>query len=118
MTTKMRRHGFCIGTWRLAATGSIAAAAIAAIPIRAESPDQVRLPTGAQIGDYVGEDAMIPMRDGVRLHAEIWRPKSATGALPILMQRSPYGFGLARVGKSFGTEYKELSRDGFIFVLE
>lgn len=40
--------------------------------VRAEPPsDQVRLPAGAQIAGYVGEDVMIPMRDGVRLHAEI-----------------------------------------------
>ncbi|MDP9012417.1 MAG: CocE/NonD family hydrolase [Pseudomonadota bacterium] len=58
------------------------------------------------------------MRDGVKLHAEVWRPKNATGKLPILMQRSPYGFGLTRVTRSFDLEYKELAQEGFIFVLE
>ncbi len=87
--------------------------------VRAEPPaDQVRLPAGAQIADYVGEDVMIPMRDGVRLHAEIWRPKGQAGKLPILMQRSPYGFGLAAVRSSFGTQLKELAREKFIFVFE
>ncbi|MGC1303705.1 MAG: CocE/NonD family hydrolase [Caulobacteraceae bacterium] len=83
-----------------------------------ESPDQVKLPPTAQIGDYVGQDVMIPMRDGVKLHAEIWRPKTAAGALPVLMQRSPYGFGMVRVGRSFGVEYSQLAKDGYIFVLE
>jgi uncharacterized protein len=76
------------------------------------------LPPAAQIGDYVGEDVMIPMRDGVRLHAEIWRPKFTNGPLPILLQRSPYSFSLERVNRSFASEYKELAAEQFIFVLE
>jgi uncharacterized protein len=73
---------------------------------------------GARIGDYVGEDVMMPMRDGVQLHAEIWRPTRMAGALPILMQRSPYGFDLEGVKYAFETEYDALAKDGFIFVLE
>src|SRR4051794_24349714 len=62
---------------------------------------------------------MIPMRDGTRLHAEVWRPKQSTAQkLPILMQRSPYGLGLEKVRKAFESEYQELARQGFIFVLE
>jgi putative CocE/NonD family hydrolase len=88
-------------------------------PAQAEPPsDQVRLPAGSQIADYVGEDVMIPMRDGVRLHAEVWRPRGQAGQLPILMQRSPYGFGLAAVRSSFGVQLKELAREKFIFVFE
>jgi putative CocE/NonD family hydrolase len=100
---------------------AVLASMASAVPtmVRAEAPsDQMHLPAGSRIGDYVGGDVMIPMRDGVRLHAEVWRPKTAMGKLPILMQRSPYGFGLARVGRSFDAEYKELAKDGFIFVLE
>ncbi len=61
---------------------------------------------------------MIPMRDGVKLHAEVWRPKGAAAKLPILMQRSPYGYDLSKVRRSFDAEYKELGQEGFIFVLE
>ena len=39
--------------------------------------------------DYVQRDAMIPMRDGVRLHTVILVPKGATRA-PILLTRTPY----------------------------
>jgi uncharacterized protein len=73
---------------------------------------------GSATGDYACEDVMIPMRDGVRLHAEIWRPRGTTRKLPILMQRSPYGFDAAKVAGSFAAEYKELAQEGFIFVLE
>jgi putative CocE/NonD family hydrolase len=88
------------------------------VPAYAAGPDKARLPMGSQIGDYVGEDVMIPMRDGVNLHAEVWRPRGFRGKLPILMQRSPYGFDLATVTHSFDAEYKELAQEGFIFVLE
>ena len=41
--------------------------------------------------DYVRSEAMIPMRDGVKLHAVILKPADITAPLPILMQRTPYG---------------------------
>ncbi len=34
---------------------------------------------------------MIPMRDGVKLHAVILKPADISTPLPILMQRTPYG---------------------------
>ena len=77
------------------------------------------LPADARIGDYVGQDVMIPMRDGVRLRAQVWRPAAAAGKkLPMLMQRSPYGFTLERLEQSFANEYRELAAEGFIFVLQ
>ncbi|HQR67651.1 MAG TPA: CocE/NonD family hydrolase [Thermoanaerobaculia bacterium] len=39
--------------------------------------------------DYERRDAMIPMRDGVKLHAVILVPKGAKGA-PMLLTRTPY----------------------------
>jgi putative CocE/NonD family hydrolase len=96
-----------------------AALAAAALAVKAQPPsDQLKLPPDARLGDYVGQDVMIPMRDGVKLHAEVWRPRTGAGALPILLQRSPYGFGMTRVGASFGAEYRQLAKDGYIFVLE
>ena len=35
---------------------------------------------------------MIPMRDGVKLHAVILKPTDIAAPLPILMQRTPYGW--------------------------
>src|SRR5438067_1604032 len=40
---------------------------------------------------FVKSEAMIPMRDGVRLHTVLFTPKDATGKLPILFERTPYG---------------------------
>jgi uncharacterized protein len=89
-----------------------------AVCARAAPSEQEQLPPEAQAGNYVGSDVMIPMRDGVKLHAEIWRPRGDTSKLPILMQRSPYGFGLSKVKQSMDAELKELAQEGFIFVLE
>jgi uncharacterized protein len=62
-------------------------------------------------------DVMIPARDGVKLHALIFSPKNATGKLPFLIERSPYGFDNGRGERTLNTRYKELADEGFIFVL-
>ena len=61
--------------------------ASAAAPARARDAQNVQdltdqVAAGAAIGDYAGEDMMIPMRDGVKLHVQVWRPKNSTGPLP------------------------------------
>ncbi len=73
----------------------------AALPSRAAiaAPDPLLVATGNDIpahvdlpnpgADYVKREAMIPMRDGVRLYTVIVVPKAAHGA-PILLTRTPY----------------------------
>src|SRR5579863_4678482 len=43
----------------------------------------------------VSRDVMIPMRDGVRLATDVYRPGSnglpAAGKFPVIMERTPYG---------------------------
>src|SRR5215475_4100886 len=62
-------------------------------------------------------EEMIRMRDGVRLHTLIFTPKDQTGALPIIMSRTPYGIREAS-SESINREYKEMVADGYIFVLQ
>src|SRR5262245_32971559 len=57
---------------------------------------------------YTRTEAMIPMRDGVKLHTVIERPDTPSGQLPMLLHRTPYGAGYAdfmarRIG-DFGLE--------------
>src|SRR5258708_38926011 len=52
-----------------------------------ETPDKFK-PTNDGF-DYVRREAMIPMRDGVKLHTVILVPKGAKRA-PILLTRTPY----------------------------
>lgn len=64
-------------------------------------------------------DAMIPARDGVKLHTEIYAPKNMTGALPIILERTPYG--LADDAKGYSQmlgRYAEMMPDGYIFVFQ
>jgi uncharacterized protein len=61
-------------------------------------------------------EAMIPMRDSVRLHTVIYTPAGARGALPILYQRTPYNAD--QRGNALGTSLRELVDDGYIFVFQ
>jgi putative CocE/NonD family hydrolase len=62
-------------------------------------------------------EQMIPMRDGVKLHTIIYTPKSHSGSLPILFQRTPYGVdGTYRAFPS--GILKELIEDGYIFAFQ
>ena len=92
-----------------------------AVPFDAGQEDAAPSAVPALVaGDYVGQDVMIRMRDGVRLHAQIWRPKDTTEKLPILMQRSPYGFPPEKIAASLakGGVFGEIAADKFIFVLQ
>ena len=40
---------------------------------------------------YTRSEAMIPMRDGIKLHTVIFTPKQQTGSLPFIAMRTPYG---------------------------
>lgn len=66
---------------------------------------------------YSRHEVMIPMRDGVKLHAIILRPTDTKEALPFLMQRTPYGVDGAN-SDSINEEYTELAQSGYIFVME
>jgi len=62
------------------------------------------------------KDAMIPMRDGIKLHTEIWMPKDAREALPFLIERSPYGW--ARAKTTIEQSFQDLAKDGYLFVFQ
>jgi hypothetical protein len=67
--------------------------------------------------DYRRTEAMIPMRDDVKLHAVILQPADMAAPLPFLIQRTPYGVdGTDRA--SFFASRPELARDGYIYVCE
>ncbi|MGH9520334.1 MAG: CocE/NonD family hydrolase, partial [Terriglobales bacterium] len=67
--------------------------------------------------DYQRSEAMIPMRDGVKLHAVILKPADITPQLPFLMQRTPYGCD-DTTRASFFASRPQLARDGYIYVCE
>ena len=56
-------------------------------PLTPDIPPRFEAPTPGY--DYVKREAMIPMRDGVKLHTVIVMPKGARNA-PMLLTRTPY----------------------------
>ncbi len=84
-------------------------------------PDTIYHRTGEPVHhifhDYQRTEVMIPMRDGVKLHAVILKPSDITAPLPFLIQRTPYGVdGTSRAG--FFRGRAELAREGYIYVGE
>ncbi|HEY2859326.1 MAG TPA: CocE/NonD family hydrolase, partial [Terracidiphilus sp.] len=69
--------------------------------------------------EYTRQEAMIPMRDGVRLHAVVLRPAhTAPGeTLPILLDRTPYGVSKVGAG-DIADQMPELAASGYLFVFE
>src|SRR5437867_7814870 len=65
------------------------------------------------------QDVMVPMRDGVHLHTEIYTPKNSAEPLPFIFERTPYGLNEDEKGFSgkFGM-YQELIPEGYIFVFQ
>src|ERR1700741_1907403 len=76
------------------------------------------LPLGASdTGLYSFTEAMIPMRDGVRLQTVILAPNGAREPLPILLTRTPYGVP-TKAFTAIPDSVKALAADGYIFVIQ
>jgi uncharacterized protein len=91
---------------------------IGALALSVASPQHA--PTDSDLHEvFTKQDAMIPMRDGVRLHTEIYVPKNSMQSLPFLLTRTPYGLNDDEKGFARGfNAYKELIPDGYIFVFQ
>src|SRR5260370_2776447 len=75
-------------------------------------------PHKATSKEYARSEAMIPMRDGVKLHVVILRPagsESGGEPLPFLMERTPYGTD-SDSSKNLNIAKPELAASGYIFV--
>jgi putative CocE/NonD family hydrolase len=86
-----------------------------------DTPDEPFKKTGTPVHhlfhDYQRTEVMIPMRDGVKLHAVILKPADIAAPLAFLIQRTPYGVDGTSRG-SFSAQRPELARDGYIYVGE
>ena len=64
-------------------------------------------------------EVMIAMRDGVKLHTEIYAPKGAKVDLPIFLERTPYGISARDNGYSHMLfSYEHMFADGYVFVFQ
>src|SRR5918999_374939 len=90
----------------------VLAIVVLATPLAAQAP-----PAPGAEKLYVRTNVMITMGDGVRLNTEIFAPRNAREALPILLLRTPYGVGPNRI-RAVNSPYKELHEDGYIFAFQ
>jgi putative CocE/NonD family hydrolase len=65
---------------------------------------------------FTGAEHMIPTRDDIRLYTQVYSPENATGPLPILLLRTPYGTG--ELDPQGIASLREIATEGFIIVLQ
>jgi len=93
--------------------GILAAAAVIGAAVFVRAAGQAAGPAR----EFSTTRAMIPMRDGVKLHTVIFTPKDAAGPLPFLLLRTPYGAPAAPLALN-AEPYRELVAEGYIFVYQ
>jgi putative CocE/NonD family hydrolase len=78
-----------------------------ATPLTQEQKDQ-RVQTEKELESVavIERKLMIPMRDGVRLATDIYRPKNASGPVPIIWVRTPYNFSFWDVRNGLPADMK------------
>lgn len=110
----MKRKRFLgSGANRLAVQSSWCALTILA-GLAAVALPSAQAPTAAS---YTRTEAMIPMRDGVRLYTQVYVPTQSAEPIPILLLRTPYGIGQF-TPERLAAAMPELAADGYIFVLQ
>src|SRR5262245_37166821 len=59
-------------------------------PLPAQEPEGFR-PPPAKYEYTLEQTVMVPMRDGIKLGTDIYRPGGLSGKLPVVLIRTPYG---------------------------
>ena len=91
-------------------------------PLTQEQKDQ-RWETEKQLESVaiIERKVMVPMRDGVRLATDIYRPKNATGKVPIIWVRTPYNFNFWDVRNGVPADMKTILtalQRGYAYVVQ
>ena len=92
----------------------LAAVAVAVVGVALTARQTAPAPRPADA--FTVRDAMVPMRDGVKLYTRVFTPKDQQGPLPFVFRRTPYGIDGA--AGSFTRYYKALADEGYIFVFQ
>jgi len=110
---------FAIPDTKFTVTFTLDASGRGATSVLSGDPENVFHRTGDPVHhlfhDYQRSEAMIPMRDGVKLHVVYLKPEDISAPLPFLVQRTPYGCDDTN-RKSFSASRPELAREGYIYV--
>jgi putative CocE/NonD family hydrolase len=108
-----------------ALAGAVSIAAVRAqqgTPLTQEQKDQ-RVQTEKELESVaiVERKVMVPMRDGVRLATDIYRPKNASGPVPIIWVRTPYNFNFWDVRNGLPADMKAALtavKRGYVYVVQ
>ena len=95
--------------WRHLLTGPIL--------LLAWSPTSAQPPASDLGQRFTKTEAMIAMRDGVRLNTTVYVPKDRKESLPLVMLRTPYGIEKAPA-RAFQDYLKDMAEEGYIFVFQ
>ncbi len=111
MKTLRKAMSVCAGAAALAMVALVWSHEIRVARAQEEAPKASEL--------FSKRDVMIPTRDGVKLHTEIYTPKNASGPLPFMITRTPYGLNDDKDGYSrlLGL-YTDMWPAGYIFVMQ
>ena len=90
----------------------------AALPACVERGRAQQVPAGAQSPEYERRELKIPVRDGVQLFAVVLTPKETSQPLPIVLIRTPYSAANMLRTAVLPPAFRELAKDGYIFVAE
>ncbi|HEY7306562.1 MAG TPA: CocE/NonD family hydrolase [Bryobacteraceae bacterium] len=74
--------------------------------------------SGKTASAFKWQEVMIPMRDGVKLQTVILTPVKQAEPLPVMLERTPYGVPDKPFSEPVAPRYRELARDGYIFVFQ
>lgn len=90
---------------------------LCAQPSAAQEDDELdELREKLEASAIVEKKVMVPMRDGVRLATDIYRPKGVEGPLPTLFWRTPYNFN--QLGKRRIETAMDYLERGYAFVIQ
>jgi putative CocE/NonD family hydrolase len=69
---------------------------------------------GGAFDVVVDRDVMVPMRDGVRLATDIYRPASQSQRFPVILERTPYGKSQAGTRHASASIAQMLASHGYV----
>ena len=92
--------------WFLALAGAL----VLIIPAGHSQPTQDDVP-------FERTEAMVEMRDGVKLFTLLFVPKNAKGPLPMILIRTPYGID-GRAENNFKSYLKDMVDEGYAFAFQ
>src|SRR5262249_45113649 len=87
--------------------------ALCELPLSAPAGEKLTLQTDPAV--TVRYNVMVPMRDGVRLSTDIYRP-TKEGKYPVILLRDPYLNGMEAWGATLARLGYECVKNGYVFL--